>query len=495
MTGLRIRKTFFIVAAMLFGMQVYGAGNSVQSSEPNSYQDDHIAVSLITENGSLQTGQTHWLGVLFEPIEHWHVYWQNPGDSGFSPQIDWQLPAGVSVGQIQWPKPEFIPTAHLMNYGYQRVLLMAPVTIGGDVIAGQDLTIKAKATWLVCEEACIPGNADLQLTLPVTNSPAGDGAKASEFKTARQQLPVSVALSASYQVANDRLQLVIQLDNADGFKNRIDFFPATPNLVAYDRPPVVTVNGKQITAVFPVSPYATDTAQPFEFVMAGDNAIIRGTALLPKNSVVLFKREGIKMKVKLLSFLFVLLPMVALNANAAPKVGEPAPDFALLNESGKSVSLSDYRGKTVVLEWTNHQCPFVVKHYGSGNMQALQKKYTDKDVVWLSIVSSAPGKQGYVTADQAANMSEQQKAHRSHLLLDAEGQVGKMYAAKTTPHMYVVDGSGVLQYMGAIDSDPSSSPAGIKTATNYVDVVVPQVMAGEKASYATTRPYGCSVKY
>lgn len=200
------------------------------------------------------------------------------------------------------------------------------------------------------------------------------------------------------------------------------------------------------------------------------------------------------MKRKLMPALLLALSMPAFTA-AAVKVGKPAPDFELVNQSGDKVSLSDYPGRTVVLEWTNHQCPFVGKHYDSGNMQGLQEKYTDRGVVWLSIISSAPGKQGYLTAEQAAAMTAQQRARRSHLLLDPRGTVGRMYAAKTTPHMYVVDGKGVLQYAGAIDSDPSPQPETIQTATNYIDVVVPQVLAGSKPSYSTTRPYGCSVKY
>ena len=201
------------------------------------------------------------------------------------------------------------------------------------------------------------------------------------------------------------------------------------------------------------------------------------------------------MKNKFIAALLLALPMISMGVSASPKIGEIAPDFTLQNQSGESVSLSDFRGKTVVLEWTNHQCPFVVKHYSKGNMQALQKKYTDQDVVWLSIVSSAPGKQGYLTADQAAQMSEKQKAHRSHLLLDSKGGVGKKYAAKTTPHMYVVDSAGVLQYAGAIDSNPSPRAEAIEGATNYIDEVVPAVIDGNQAAYTTTRPYGCSVKY
>ncbi|MCV6606469.1 MAG: redoxin domain-containing protein [Porticoccaceae bacterium] len=198
------------------------------------------------------------------------------------------------------------------------------------------------------------------------------------------------------------------------------------------------------------------------------------------------------MKKTVLTLLMLTLPALAM---AAPEVGSPAPDFELTNHKGESVSLSDYHGKTVVLEWTNHQCPYVVKHYGSGNMQALQKKYTDEGVVWLSIISSAPGKQGYVTMEQATSVSEQQGAHRTHLLMDSDGTVGRQYAAKTTPHMYVVDKQGVLQYAGAIDSDRSPSADAIAGATNYIDVVVPEVMVGKAATYTTTRPYGCSVKY
>ncbi|WIO74695.1 redoxin domain-containing protein [Porticoccaceae bacterium LTM1] len=202
--------------------------------------------------------------------------------------------------------------------------------------------------------------------------------------------------------------------------------------------------------------------------------------------------KSLILKSGVLSLLFVLLP---LSVNAAPDVGQAAPDFTLMSASGEKVSLKDYQGKTVVLEWTNHQCPFVVKHYGSGNMQALQKRWTDKGVVWLSILSSAEGKQGYLNGQEAMDLGKEQGVHRTHLLMDADGSVGKAYAAKTTPHMYVIDGNGVLQYMGAIDSDRSASPESIKTATNYIDEAVPAVMAGEAPKVAKTRPYGCSVKY
>lgn len=202
--------------------------------------------------------------------------------------------------------------------------------------------------------------------------------------------------------------------------------------------------------------------------------------------------KSLMLKSGVLSLLFALLP---LSVNAAPDVGQAAPDFTLMSASGEKVSLKDYHGKTVVLEWTNHQCPFVVKHYGSGNMQALQKKWTDQGVVWLTILSSAEGKQGHLTSEQAMAQGKEQGVHRTHFLMDADGSVGKAYAAKTTPHMYVIDGHGVLQYMGAIDSDRSADPASIKTATNYIDEAVPAVMAGETPKVTKTRPYGCSVKY
>lgn len=187
---------------------------------------------------------------------------------------------------------------------------------------------------------------------------------------------------------------------------------------------------------------------------------------------------------------------LVLSANvSAAKIEDAAPAFTLQNSQGEAVSLSDYKGKYVILEWTNHQCPYVVKHYGSDNMQSLQKKYTDEDVVWLSIISSAPGKQGYVSADEANQLSADRNAAPTHVLFDPEGEVGKMYAAKTTPHMYIIDPEGELRYAGAIDSIKSANPADIPKAVNYVNASMDALNSGKSPEKTLTPPYGCSIKY
>ena len=177
------------------------------------------------------------------------------------------------------------------------------------------------------------------------------------------------------------------------------------------------------------------------------------------------------------------------------QIDKPAPDFALSDVDGKQHKLSDYKGKIVVLEWVNFECPFVKKHYSSGNMQSLQGNYTKKDVVWLSICSSAPGKQGnFPIPDLKKHMSEV-KAVPTAYLIDSVGTVGKMYGAKTTPNMYVVDSKGTLRYAGAIDDTPSTDKDDIPKATNYVRNALESLMAGKEIAVKTSTPYGCGVKY
>lgn len=180
---------------------------------------------------------------------------------------------------------------------------------------------------------------------------------------------------------------------------------------------------------------------------------------------------------------------------AAVKIDNAAPDFSLVNTKGQQVSLSDYQGKYVVLEWTNHLCPYVKKHYESDNMQALQRKYTEKDIVWLSIISSAPGKQGYVEPAMAEKLTQTRNAAPTHVLFDPEGDVGKLYGAKTTPHMYIISPSGELKYAGGIDSIKSAKQSDIPKAVNYVDASFDALMAGKPIDKKLTPPYGCSVKY
>lgn len=172
-----------------------------------------------------------------------------------------------------------------------------------------------------------------------------------------------------------------------------------------------------------------------------------------------------------------------------------APNFALKNHNGQMVRLSDFHGKLVVLEWTNHDCPFVKKQYNSNTMQSLQKKYTEKDVIWLSIISSAPGKQGNISPEQAKTLTQSRGAAPTHVLFDESGAIGRMYHAKTTPHMFIINKEGVLVYGGAIDSIRSADIADIKNATNYVSQALDELLGGNTVSMPETIPYGCSIKY
>ncbi|HEY7728739.1 MAG TPA: thioredoxin family protein [Candidatus Eisenbacteria bacterium] len=183
------------------------------------------------------------------------------------------------------------------------------------------------------------------------------------------------------------------------------------------------------------------------------------------------------------------------RGEAAAVVGKPAPPIELRDIDGKVVRLEAFKGKFVVLEWVNFQCPFVGKHYGSGNMQQLQKKYTENGVVWLSICSSAPGKQGHMTGPEAKKLVQEKGAVPSYFLLDPKGAVGRSYGAKTTPHMFVIDPKGVVVYNGAIDDRPSTKQADIATAKNYLVAALDASMSGKKVQVAASQPYGCSVKY
>jgi len=190
-----------------------------------------------------------------------------------------------------------------------------------------------------------------------------------------------------------------------------------------------------------------------------------------------------------------LWPLALAVGWATPTVGKPAPAFSLPDAQGKTRSLEEFKGKYVVLEWFNNQCPFVRKHYDSGNMQKLQQTYTAKGVIWLSIDSSAPGKEGYMTANEANQVIAQNKAAPTAMLLDSEGKVGQMYGSKNTPTMFIIDPQGVLIYKGGIDDRPSTDVADIQGARNYVAQALDESMAGKPVSMPSTKPYGCSVKY
>lgn len=182
-------------------------------------------------------------------------------------------------------------------------------------------------------------------------------------------------------------------------------------------------------------------------------------------------------------------------AAAEVMTGSQAPGFSLKDTNGKMHSLDSFKGKYVVLEWINPDCPFVRKHYDSGNMQALQKAWTDKDVVWLTIQTTFPGHGQYYSPESLSGRLQKEKAAPTAILMDPDGKVGKAYDARTTPHMYVINPEGILIYQGAIDSKPSARASDVEGADNYVVMALEQAMAGKKISNPTTRPYGCSVKY
>ncbi|MET0659752.1 MAG: redoxin domain-containing protein [Steroidobacteraceae bacterium] len=180
---------------------------------------------------------------------------------------------------------------------------------------------------------------------------------------------------------------------------------------------------------------------------------------------------------------------------ASPEIGAPAPTFSATDATGKTVDLSSFKGKTVVLEWTNHECPFVRKHYESGNIPELQKEAVGQGIVWLQVLSSAPGQQGYADGPTALKLNSDRSAVPSDVLLDPEGKVGKLYGAQTTPHIFIIDAKGQLVYKGGIDSIASNKKEDIAKAENYVSTSLAAIAAGKKIEKASTKPYGCSVKY
>ncbi len=195
------------------------------------------------------------------------------------------------------------------------------------------------------------------------------------------------------------------------------------------------------------------------------------------------------------SLLIGLLALLGPMRAPAVKVGSAAPDFTATDTYGTAHRLSEYKGKLVVLEWHNRECPYTQKHYRSENIQRLQREWTGKGVVWFTVISSAPRQQGYVTADEENAYVKQVKASPTAALLDPSGELGHLYSAKTTPHMFIINPQGFLIYDGAIDDRPTTDLEDVARAKNYVSAALQEAMSGKEVAVATTRPYGCSVKY
>ncbi len=204
---------------------------------------------------------------------------------------------------------------------------------------------------------------------------------------------------------------------------------------------------------------------------------------------------------KIIPLLFALsVSLVLINAaesddRSGAVVGERAPDFSVVDAHGQVHSLSDYEGQYVILEWLNHGCPFVRKHYDGENMQELQKRYTEKGVVWLSVVSSAPGTQGYMEPDETIQTAEEKGAAPTAILLDSDGTMGRAYDARVTPQMYIINPDGILEFNGAIDDKPTARLSDLEGAHNYVVAAMTSLLNGEEVEVRTNTPYGCTVKY
>jgi peroxiredoxin len=203
------------------------------------------------------------------------------------------------------------------------------------------------------------------------------------------------------------------------------------------------------------------------------------------------KRSNSSLVVAIAAGVLLAVPLLL----SAAKVGDAAPDFSATASDGQAYHLADYRGKFVVLEWHNNGCPYTRKHYESGNMQRLQKEWTGKGVVWFTVISSAPGTQGYVTRDQENSYKQKMQATPTAVLLDSSGAVGHLYDAKTTPQMVIINPQGTIIYNGAIDDHPTSDPGDIPQSKNYVELALGQAISGKQVEVTTSRPYGCSVKY
>lgn len=210
---------------------------------------------------------------------------------------------------------------------------------------------------------------------------------------------------------------------------------------------------------------------------------------------MLFRHRHLKTKA-VFACLAVAMSLVALPTRAEPVVDQPAPTFTGKTADGQTLDLKSLQGKTVVLEWTNHECPFVKKHYEqSGNIPKLQKETVAQGIVWLQVISSAPGKQGYVDGATAIKVNAERGSTPTNTILDPEGKIGKLYGAQTSPHIFIINPAGVLVYKGGIDSIQSKDPADIAKAENYVRVALADLTAGKKIAQSSTKPYGCSIKY
>ena len=438
-------------AALVFGALSLAAAAAWAAELPA-----HVRAELLRESAAAEEpGAPFIVGVRLTMEKDWHTYWQNPGDGGLPTEIQWNLPEGFKAGPVQWPAPRRFGDSEVMNYGYEgEAVLLTQITPPASAAA--DAPITAKVSWLSCNKFCVPGSADVRIV----------PADPKIFDAARAALPRE-AKGWSFAAARQGGAVRFSMKPPEGEEAPAEayLFPEEPNTLDYEAPQKLETSGGGSALTLKVSEAA---GKPPERLKG-----------------VLMVRQ--KMTERAFS--------VDVPVFIGSEIGKPAPDFSLNDPSGAAHSLADAKGKLVVLEWTNPDCPFVKKHYGSGNMQKLQADYTAKGVVWYTIASSAPGKQGHYGPEDWKGILQKRGDKQTALLLDPDGAVGRLYGAKTTPHVFVVGKDGVLLYKGAIDDKPSTDPADVAGARNLVAAALDEALDGKPVSRPVTESYGCSVKY
>jgi len=481
-------RILIVLAVLLAGMK---AG---LRADERGVAIPHGTVALVSEQQSIQPGQAFLVGVHFRLESGWHIYWINPGDSGEPPRLDWHLPSGLRAGAIEWPAPRRLPIPPLVDYGYEgEVLLPVPIEDTAGLAVGKAVTLAVDIKAIVCREVCMPAKAQLTLLLPVSAERVRESAEAAAlFRAAKKTLPKPAPASwrAVAKDLGDSFELTVPTGQTT---SQAWFAPLEPQQIENATPQKTASTMKGIRLILKKSD------QLLKPVLR-----LRGVLVLPEEAYLIdapvisspAKRpiRSNEMKRGFGSIVTLVITASSITALAA-RVGEPAPHFAATDSNGKIQSLSSYRGKFVVLEWHNQGCPYTQKHYNSGNMERLQKEWTQKGVVWFTVISSAPGTQGYVTAAQENDYLRRMNAAPTAALLDPMGDLGHLYSAKTTPHMFIINPDGVLIYDGAIDDKPTPDQADIPTSRNYVSLALSEAMSGKPVSTPTSRPYGCSVKY
>ena len=465
--------------------------------------NDRVHCDATADTSAVVAGRAFDVAVHFRIDPGWHIYWTNPGDSGLPTTVKLTLPPGFKADPVQYPAPAVLPqSGGLVNYGYEsEATLLVRVTAPPTLPAGP-AKITVVADWLVCQDRCLIGHAELPVDLP----------------TAATAEPAHTAVFAA---ANGRLVRPSDPDHFDALRTIVNGTrwtvtvgwtqkPTDVKLGAGrrvrgrrdgrdDDPDRVRVHGHAATA----RPAAGDGRRRADVrrsrstdrhgrrtqsrPAAGRRPVgRRGSAASSEGESAM--RKLLKSSAVVAAALALAATQFGAKAEPTVTIGSPAPQFTLNDQNGKPVSLSDYAGKTVVIEWTNPECPFVQRHYKAGTMTTLAKAYADKGVVWLAVNSTADA-----TAAADKQFYAQQHGTTYPVLTDASGAVGHLYDAKTTPEMFVVTKAGTVAYAGAIDNDPTGDKGA--SATNYVRQALDAVLADKPVETAKTKSYGCGVHY